>query len=488
MAAKQSLLNRMFRCKPIELEAPENGENNNLARSMGLFQLTMLGVGATVGTGIFVVLNEAVPHAGPAVIISFLIAGITAALTALCYAELASSIPVSGSSYSYAYASLGEIVAYGVAWCLLLEYGVSASAIAVGWGQYLNEFFSYVFGWHMPDIISQPPGHGGYFNVPAVVLVVMCSVLLMRGAKESAVVNAIMVMVKLAVLLLFVAIASTGFEAKHMEPFAPFGMAGVGVAASTIFFSYIGIDAVSTAGEEVKNPRRTLPLAIVLSLLIVTAIYIVVAVAAIGAQPWGDFKGQEAGLSVILHKITGAAWPSVVLSIGAILSIFSVTLVVLYGQTRILFAMSRDGMLPAMFRKVHPRTQTPNTNTVIVGAFVALLAAFVPLDVLADLTSMGTLVAFAVVSIGVIVLRRRQPDLERSFKVPLFPVTPLISIAFCLYLIADLPTNTYILFAVWLTIATVIYFTYSIKNSRLEVGAEAGVGEEVDLQPSSQEA
>lgn len=438
---------------------------------MGLFQLTMLGVGATVGTGIFVVLNEAVPHAGPAVVLSFLIAGITAALTALCYAELASSIPVSGSSYSYAYASLGEIVAYGVAWCLLLEYGVSASAIAVGWGQYLNEFFLYVFDWRMPDAISQPPGHGGVFNVPAVVLVVMCCLLLMRGSKESALINTIMVLVKLAVLVLFVAVAAIGFDVKHMEPFAPFGMAGMGVAASTIFFSYIGIDAVSTAGDEVKNPRRNLPLAIVLSLVIVTVIYIVVALAALGAQPWADFKGQEAGLAVIMHKVTGSAWPSVVLSLGAILSIFSVTLVVLYGQTRILFAMSRDGMLPPMFRRVNPRTQTPNLNTLIVGVFVAVLAAFVPLDVLANLTSLGTLVAFSVVSVGVMVLRRTQPTLERGFKVPLFPLTPLLSIAFCAYLIYGLPANTYVLFAVWLSIAAVVYFSYSIKHSKLEANS-----------------
>lgn len=483
---KQSLMSRMFRCKPIETESQSESAHGGLTRSMGLFQLTMLGVGATVGTGIFVVLNEAVPHAGPAVVLSFLIAGITAALTALCYAELASSIPVSGSSYSYAYASLGEIVAYGVAWCLLLEYGVSASAIAVGWGQYLNEFFMYMFHWRMPEVISQPPGHGGVFNVPAVVLIVMCCVLLMRGSKESAVVNSIMVLIKLAVLVLFVGIAVTGFEAKHMAPFAPFGMAGVGVAASTIFFSYIGIDAVSTAGDEVKNPRRTLPLAIVLSLVIVTVIYIVVAVAALGAQPWADFKGQEAGLAVIMHKVTGAAWPSVVLSVGAILSIFSVTLVVLYGQTRILFSMSRDGMLPSMFRRVNPRTQTPNLNTMIVGVFVAVLAAFVPLDVLANLTSMGTLVAFAVVSIGVMVLRRTQPNLDRSFKVPLFPLTPLISVGFCAYLIYGLPVDTFILFAVWLTIATVVYFTYSIKNSKLELAANAAA--EPELEPATQQA
>ncbi|WP_156802352.1 amino acid permease [Leeia oryzae] len=461
-----SLLARMFRCKPIEDEGRQEGPDG-LERSMGLFQLTMLGVGATVGTGIFVVLNQAVPHAGPAVIISFMIAGITAALTALCYAELASSIPVSGSSYSYAYATLGEVVAYGVAWCLLLEYGVSASAIAVGWGQYLNEFFMYVFHWRMPDIISQPPGHGGYFNIPAVILVAMCSLLLMRGAKESALINTIMVLVKLAVLVMFVAIAVTGFQAKHLTPFAPMGMSGIGAAASTIFFSYIGIDAVSTAGAEVKNPRRNLPLGIVLSLVIVTLIYMVVAMSAIGTQPWGEFAGQEAGLSAILFKMTGQSWPSIVLSVGAILSIFSVTLVVLYGQTRILYAMSCDGMLPAMFRKVHPKTQTPNTNTMIVGVIVALLAAFVPLDVLTNLTSMGTLVAFAVVSIGVMVLRRTQPNLVRGFKVPLYPVTPVVSILFCLYLIADLPMDTFILFAAWLTVAAIIYFNYSIKNSRL---------------------
>lgn len=467
--AAPTLMQRLLRRKPVE--AGDAAGSHGLDRSMGLFSLTMLGVGATIGTGIFVVLTGAVPKAGPGVLLSFVIAGITAALTALCYAELASSMPVSGSSYSYAYATLGEIVAYGVGWCLLLEYGVSAAAIAVGWGQYLNELFQQLWGWQLPKAISAPPGQeGALFNLPGVVLVAMCGLLLMRGARESATVNTIMVLLKLAVLVFFVAIAFTGFRSENLTPFMPMGIAGVGAAASSIFFSYIGIDAVSTAGEEVKNPRRNLPLAIIFSLLIVTALYILVALAGLGAQPWTEFQGQEAGLAAILAKLTGAGWPAVVLSIGAIISIFSVTLVVIYGQTRILFAMSCDGMLPPVFGKVHPRTLTPVFNTVVVCIFIGLLAGLVPLDALVDLTSMGTLVAFAVVSIGVMVLRRTQPDLPRGFRVPLYPVTPVLSVAFCLYLIQGLPPVTYYLFGGMLAFAAVFYFAYSARHSKLETG------------------
>ena len=460
----------LLRKKPVQLltsETAGDAKHGHLEPTMGLFQLTMLGVGATIGTGIFIVLTQAVPKAGPGVVLSFGIAGITAALTALCYAELASTIPVSGSSYSYAYATLGEMVAYLVGWCLLLEYGVSASAIAVGWGQYLNEMFVDIFGWRMPDAISQPPGHGGYFNLPSIILVVMCCLLLLRGARESATINAIMVVVKIMILIMFIVIAFSAFDSANLRPFAPFGVAGIGAAASNIFFSYIGLDAVSTAGEEVKNPRRTLPLAIISALLLVTGLYVLVALAGIGAQPWTAFEGQEAGLAVILRNITGANWPSLLIAIGAVISIFSVTLVVIYGQTRILFAMGRDGMLPEFFYRVNPRTLTPVQNTVIVGIFIASLAAFVPLDILANLTSMGTLVAFAVVSLGVLILRRTQPDLPRAFKVPFYPIVPLLSVAFCLYLIVGLPPDTFLLFAVWLAVALVIYFTYSIKNSHL---------------------
>ncbi len=456
----------LFRRKPVgQVEGEHPPED--LHRSIGLFQLTMLGVGATIGTGIFVALTTAVPAAGPAVIVSFVLAGVTAALTALCYAELASTIPVSGSSYSYAYATLGEFVAFLVGACLLLEYAVSASAIAVGWGQYLNEMFVDLFGWRMPDALAKPPGAGGVFNLPGVVLVGACMVLLLRGVKESTTVNAVLVVLKLLVLLFFIVVAFHGFQARNLTPFMPDGLHGIWLGASSIFFSYIGIDAVSTAGEEVKDPRRTLPLGIVLSLLIVTAIYILVALAAVGAQPWTAFAGQEAGLAVILRNLTGASWTSLVLCVGAIVSIFSITLVVMYGQTRILYAMSRDGLLPKLFQRLNARTHNPDLNTYVVAAFIAVLAAFVPLEVLANLTSMGTLIAFAIVSLGVIILRRAQPDLPRGYKVPLYPVLPAASVAFCGYLIVGLPLDTWLLFAAWVAGACAMYFGYSAKNSKL---------------------
>jgi APA family basic amino acid/polyamine antiporter len=473
MADESTTGSPLLRRKPVAAfvtETDPDHEGGELSRSIGLFQLSMLGIGATIGTGIFVILNEAVPTAGPGVVASFVLAGITAALTALCYAELASTIPVSGSSYSYAYATLGEIVAFGVAACLILEYGISASAVAVGWGQYLNELLSDLFGVRMPDAISAPPGAGGLVNIPSIVLVLLCGLLLLRGASESATINAIMVLIKLAVLVMFIVIGFTGFSSDNLSPFAPFGIAGIGAAASTIFFSFIGIDAVSTAGEEVHNPRRNLPLAILFALITVTTIYVLVALAGVGAQSYRAFEAEEPALTAILREITGSNIWSAVLAAGAVISIFSVTLVVLYGQTRILFAMARDGMLPETFHKVHPRTLTPVRNTVIVSIFVALVAGFVPLDVLANLTSMGTLVAFGVVSIGVIILRRKQPGLERGFKVPGYPVTPLLSAAFCLYLISGLPGTTFVLFALWLTGAAIIYFTYSVRHSQLASG------------------
>ncbi|MFF4651203.1 APC family permease [Streptomyces sp. NPDC001380] len=459
----------MLRRKPVSALVAEGGvtTGGSLRRSIGLWQLTSIGIGATVGTGIFFVLGSAVPEAGPAVVLSFVIAAVTAGLTALCYAELASAIPVSGSSYSYAYATLGEAAAFGVGACLLLEYGVSASAITVTWGQYLNEFLHDVLGVTLPDAVAQPPGHGGYVNLPAVVLVALCCVLLVRGARESARVNAAMVAVKLAILVLFVCIGLTGFHSGNLSDFAPLGIGGIGAAASSIFFSFIGLDAVSTAGEEVKDPRRTMPLAILISLGVVTLLYVGVALTAVAAQPWQRFEGQEAGLAQILRDVTGSTWPSTMFALGAIVSIFSITLVVLYGQTRILYSMGRDGMLPARFARVSPRTGTPVWNTVVVGAGVALLGAFVPLDVLADLTSMGTLVAFAVVSVGVMVLRRTAPDLDRGFKVPGYPVVPLLSVAFCAYLIYGLHGLTFTLFGVWLAGAALLYFGYGIRHSRL---------------------
>ncbi|MGW5237446.1 amino acid permease [Monashia sp. NPDC004114] len=465
-----SLREQVLRRKPVREMEDETGADtgqSELARTIGLFQLSMFGIGATIGTGIFFVLSQAVPVAGPAVIWSFVIAGVVAGLTAVCYAELAGAVPVSGSSYSYAYTTLGELPAMGVAACLLLEYGVSAAAVAVGWSQYLNELLDNLFGFTLPDSLSQAPEQGGIINLPAVVLIFLCTLLLIRGASESAKTNAVMVMIKLGVLVLFVVLGIQGWNSDNFSNFAPFGLSGITSAAGIIFFSYIGLDAVSTAGEEVKDPHRNMPLAILIALVAVTAIYMLVTVVAVGAQPATAFKDQEAGLSAILEQVTGATWPGTVLAAGAVVSIFSVTLVVLYGQTRILFAMSRDGMLPEVFHRVNPRTLTPVTNTIIVACVIALLAGLIPINFLAEMTSIGTLVAFLVVSIGVIVLRRTAPDLPRRFKVPGYPVTPVLSVLGCLWIIKDLRAVTIWVFVIWVAIALVWYFVYGIKHSHL---------------------
>ena len=472
-----TLTEQMLRRRPVIGAPVAHGASENLKRSIGTFQLTMFGVGATVGTGIFFVLSQAVPEAGPSVILSFLIAGIAAGLAAICYAELASAVPVSGSTYSYAYTTLGEVVAMGVAACLLLEYGVSTAAVAVGWSQYINKLADNFLGGHLPQQLSAAPWdvNPGWINLPAVILVGLCALLLIRGASESAKVNTVMVLIKLGVLAMFAVIAFTAFDTDRFAEFAPFGVAGVGAAAGTIFFSYIGLDAVSTAGDEVKDPQRTMPRAIIAALLTVTTVYLLVCVAALGAQAWPQFAEQEAGLAAILDAVTGGRYWGTVLAAGAVISIFSVTLVTLYGQTRILFAMGRDGLLPSSFARVNPRSMTPVRNTVIVAIVVAILAGLIPLDYLADMVSIGTLVAFIVVSVGVMILRVREPDLPRGFRVPGYPVTPVLSILACTYILVSLHWYTWIAFGAWVSVALVFYFLWgrhhsALNTRRLEAG------------------
>ncbi|POM22308.1 putative amino acid permease YhdG [Actinomadura rubteroloni] len=467
----RALLRSLVRTKPVDRLVRESGagEGGELKRTMSPLQLTLFSVGATLGTGIFVVLGEAVPLAGPAVVVAFLLAAVTALFSALSYAELAGTIPLSGSSYSYSYATLGELVAWVSGWCLMLEYAVSVSAVAVGWGQYLNDLFDQGFGYTLPAAISSPPGEGGLVNVPAVVIVVLSALLLLRGTSESATVNVVMVFLKTGVLLFFCAVAFTAFRSGNVKPFAPLGFAGVSAAGSKVFFSYIGFDAASTAGEEARNPRRDLPLAIVASLAIVTALYVLVALAAVGAMPLSAFKesGGEASLATVLERATHATWPSVVLSLGAVIAIASVVLTVMYGQTRILFAMSRDGLIPPIFQRVHPRSRVPVANTVIVAGFIAVLGAAVPLGRLTDATSIGTLFAFAMVNVGVIVLRRTRPDMPRGFRTPFFPVTPLLGVAFCGYLMVKLSGVTWVVFSLWTLGGLVAYFLYGRRHSRL---------------------
>lgn len=478
----QKLGRMLIRTKP--LHGGGDGEDG-LSRSLGLFSLTMLGVGATIGTGIFFTLAETVPKAGPAAILSFLIAALTAGLTALCYAELSFRIPAAGSAYSYAYATFGEFLAYLVAACLLLEYGLAASATSIGWSAYLNNFLHNAFDWQIPVMLrssmisSGEHGveiHPGRINLPPIILVVMCGVLLSRGARDSATANSVMVVIKLAVLVFFAAVAFTGFSVENLTPFfnpdnskGYAGMAGVTAAAGTVFFSFIGLDTVATAGAEVKNPTRNVPLGILAALLIVTACYLLVAVAAVGAQPAAQFEGQEASLSVILKNVTGKTWPALILSAGAMISVFSVTLVTIYGQTRILYAISRDGLIPGAFHRVSTRTLAPVKNTFIVCVLVGLVAGFVDSAFLWDMVSMGTLVAFAVVSAAVPVLRRKGIGANSiGFRVPFGPyLIPGLSILSCAYIVKDLSANTHMVFFIWMGIAVISYFSYGIHNSRL---------------------
>lgn len=461
---------RLWLRKPVSsytADAEGAKGKDHLARRLGLLPLMALGIGGTIGTGIFFVLNQAVPVAGPAVVWSFVIAGVVAGLSAVCYAEMASAVPVSGSAYSYAYATLGELPAIGVAACLMLEYGVSTAAVAVGWSEYLNQLLDDLLGLRLPDQLSLAPEQGGLVNLPAVVLVLLCMTLLIRGVSESTTVNTVMVFIKIGVLLLFAVVGIRGWNTDNFADFAPFGAAGVTAAAGIIFFSFIGLDAIATAGEEAKNPQRNLPLAFMGALLVVTGMYFITALVAVSAQHWTLFEGQQAGLAEILQDVTGATWPGTLLAAGAIISIFSVTLVVLYGQTRIMFTMSRDGMIPPIFHKVNPRTLTPVPNTIIASVVIAVLAGLIPLNFLAEMTSIGTLVAFTVVAVAVIVLRRREPDLERKFKVPFYPVTPLLAIAGCLWIIVGLDPVTIYVFLIWLAVALVYYFLYSRRHSVL---------------------
>ncbi len=480
---------QLLRRKPTAMRGSHSGPD--LKPSFGTFQLMMFGVGATVGTGIFFVLPESVPEAGPAVVLSFLIAGIGAGLSAICYAEMAAAIPVSGSTYSYAYHGLGEFAAVFVAACVLLEYGISCAAVAVGWSGYLNNLIDALFGVHLPAALSHAPiAHDvgdptGLINLPAVVLVWLCTLLLLRGASESAKANTIMVLIKVGVLLMFAIIALTAFQADRFQGFFDAGPKGIGAAAAVIFFSFIGLDAISTAGEEVKDPQKALPRAIMGALAIVVGIYLLVAIAGIGAQPLSRFEDadqQEAGLSVMLFDITGSAIPGTILAAGAVISIFSVTLVSLYGQTRILFAMGRDRMMSEKFAEVNPRTMVPSFNTIVVAIVVSCIAGFVPSGYLWDVVSIGTLIAFSAVALAVMVLRKTDPDMPRPFKVPGYPVTPILTVIVCAYILYGLPPFTWLVFFVWLAVVVAFYFLWGMKNSKLNAIA---TGREVDPTVSS---
>ncbi|CAN5353089.1 branched-chain amino acid transporter BcaP [soil metagenome] len=462
----------LFVTRPVADLVKEAEGEEGLKKTIGPFALTALGVGAIIGTGIFVVIGEGAKLAGPSLFLAFILAAITCGFSALSYAELASAVPVSGSAYTFSYATLGELVAFIIGWDLILEYGVSVAAVAVGWGGNVNEFLTAAFNVELPKAISTSPSEGGVFNIPAVFIVLVIATLLTLGTRESTLFNAVMVVIKIAILIFFIIVAFTAYNAGNFDPFAPDGFGGIATASGVIFFAYIGFDAVSTASEESKNPARDLPIAIIGSLVISTILYVLVAIAAVGVAPVKTLGGSDAPLAAGLRE-AGIPWAGGILAAGALIAITSVVLVIMYGQTRIFFAMCRDGLLPRSLAKVHPRFGTPARLTIGFGILIAILAALVPLDEIVKLVNIGTLFAFVLVNVGVIVLRRTKPDMERPFRVPLVPVFPIIGILLCGYLIAQLPWETWARFVIWLAIGLIIYFAYSRKHSRVRTGEDA---------------
>lgn len=475
----------LFRTKAIG----DSSGTPELKRCLTSLDLIFLGIGAVIGAGIFVLTGiAAARYAGPALIVSFAISGLACGFTALAYAELAASVGGCGSAYGYAYAGLGEIIAWIIGWDLILEYGVATAAVAIGWSGYIRNVLQAV-GLHLPRnlayanvdavlawvlrFIDQPVPHaiavqarlGGFVNLPAMLVIVVLSFLLATGIRQSASFNAVMVVVKLAVIGIFVFVASKHVIPGNWHPFMPFGWPGIMRGAAFIFFAYIGFDAVSTAAEEARNPQRSLPIGIIVSLLICTVIYIVVAGLLTSIVPYFTLNTA----SPVAQSMLTLGYPKIAfwIGIGAIVGLTSVMLVLFYGLTRILLAMARDRLLPPVFAKVHNKTQTPIRVISVCGLAMALIAGFVPIGDVAELVNIGTLAAFTLVCAGVIVLRIKRPDLPRPFRAPGSPVVPLLGMIFCIYLMLSLPEITWLRFGIWLIVGLIFYFIYGRRYSLL---------------------
>lgn len=456
-----------FQTKPIHKLLECTSGEFGLKKVLTSFELTLLGVGAIIGIGIFVITGiVAANYSGPALFVSFIIAGIVCAFAALSYAEFAAMVPVAGSAYTYGYASLGEVWAWIIGWDLILEYSVSSAAVAVGWSGYMANLLGSA-GIVLPPALINPPGvNGGIINFPAILIILLVTLLLVIGVKESARVNNIIVLVKISVILLFLYLASGHINPENWTPFMPFGWTGVFTGAAIVFFAYIGFDAVSTAAEEVQDPQKNLPIGIIGSLVIATVLYIAVSAVLTGIVPYTLLKDTSAPVAFALGYI-GIGWGSALVSVGAICGITSVLIVLLFGQTRIFFAMSRDGLLPGLFRELHPVFRTPFKVTLLVGTVTALIASLLPLQTIAELVNIGTLAAFIIVSLGVIVLRRTRPDLPRPFRCPFVPAVPILCIISCGVLIVLLPAVTHLRFVIWLILGLAIYVFYGSKHSRI---------------------
>lgn len=487
------MISILFRTKNVEqsirdTEAPEHA----LKKTLSALDLTVFGVGVIIGTGIFVLTGKvARENAGPAVSLAFVVAGVVCALAALCYAEFASTVPVAGSAYTFSYATLGELPAWIIGWDLVLEFALGTAVVAVGWSGYIRSLLDNA-GWHLPGYLGSRDGaHGFGFDILAAALVLVLTAILVVGVKLSARVTEVVVAIKVAVVLIVIVAGAFFITADNYSPFIPkaqpvaaggtlkapliqlmfgwapsnFGVMGIFTAASVVFFAFIGFDIVATTAEETKNPQRDMPRGILGSLVICTVLYVAVSVVVTGMEHYTRLS-VDAPLADAFKTI-GHPWYAGVISFGAAVGLTTVCMILLLGQTRVFFAMSRDGLLPRFFSHVHPRYKTPHRPTVLLGVIIAVIAGFTSLSELAELVNIGTLFAFVVVAIGVVVLRRTRPDLHRAFRTPFVPVVPIVSVCASLWLMLNLPTETWLRFAIWLVVGFGVYFLYGRTHSRL---------------------
>ncbi len=459
----------LFRTKNLDDMIAHSKKPGGLAKVLGPFDLVLMGIGAIVGTGIFVLTGTGALTAGPALSLSFVVAAVACCFAALCYAEFASTVPVAGSIYTYSYATLGELAAWMIGWDLLLEYGLAAAAVSVGWSGYFQSLLA-GFGITLPAALSAAPGAlpgvTTFINLPALVIMLLLTAMLGWGVRESARLNNIMVAIKVGVVLLFIIFGARHVQPANWQPYMPFGYHGMLSAAALVFFAFIGFDAVTSAAEEVKKPSRDLPIGIIGSLAVCAVLYVVVSAIMTGIVPYQKFLGVDHPVSLAL-QYAGENWIAGFVDLGAILGMTTVILVMAFGQTRIIFAMSRDGLLPKRLSTVHPRFHTPFFATWLVGIVFGLIAAVIPLNILAELINIGTLAAFTMVSIAVVVLRKRRPDLPRAFRCPGVPYVPALAVILCVGLMTFLSWVTWVAFTIWLVIGLVIYFGYARRRSLL---------------------